>query len=86
MKVKAEERRAIDARKAARAVAKQARDSIKDIQRSQRGNSTSSKASGVKFKPRRRAVGARSRPKPVTPPPPAHIYTTRTGHTATLYK
>ena len=85
-KVKAEERRAIDARKAARAAAKQARDSVKGIQQSQRGRSTTLKASAVKSKPARRGVGARSHPKPATPPPPARTHTTRSGRTATLYK
>ena len=83
---KAEERQAIDARKAARATAKQARDAAKALQQSQRGNRITSQAPKVKQRPARHGVGARSRPKPVTPPPPAHTHTTRSGRVATLYK
>lgn len=83
-KVKAEERRAIDARKAARAAAKQAHDSPKDTPQFQRGKPTTSKASAVELKPVRRAVSARSRPKPATPPAP-RTHKLRSGRTATLY-
>ncbi|KAK7178381.1 hypothetical protein PSPO01_15567 [Paraphaeosphaeria sporulosa] len=86
VRIKAEERQAIDARKATRAAVKQARDSTKAIQQSQRCKPISSLASTVKQKPTRRGVGARSHPKPVTPPPPARTHTTRSGRTATLYR
>ncbi|KAL5371578.1 hypothetical protein DPSP01_014170 [Paraphaeosphaeria sporulosa] len=85
-RMKAEERRAIDVRKAAGAAVKQARDSIKAMQQSQRGKPIISKASAVKEKPARRGVGARSHPKPATPPPPARTHTTRSGRIATLYR
>jgi hypothetical protein len=85
-KVKAEERQAIDARKAARAAAKQARDAAKAIKQSQIGKSTTSRAFAVQNKPARRGVGARSHPKPATPPLPARTCTTRSGRTATLYR
>jgi hypothetical protein len=58
-KAKAEERVAIDERKAKRACQKQARDAEKALKLSQRGNHITSKASAVKQKPARRAVGAR---------------------------
>src|SRR5690242_18961469 len=82
----AEERRAIDARKAARTASKRASHSTKAIQQSQRGKSITSKASAAKQKSARRGVGARSHPKPVTPPLAARTHTTRSGRTATLYR
>jgi len=85
-RIKAEERQAINARKAARAASKRASDSTKAIQQSQRGKSITSKASAAKQKSARRGVGARSHPKPVTPPPAARTHTTRSGRTATLYR
>jgi hypothetical protein len=85
-RMKAEERQAIDAQKAARAAAKQVNNAAKALQLSQRGKTTTSKASAVKPKPVRRGVGGRSRPKPATPPPAARTHTTRSGRTATLYR
>lgn len=83
---KAEQRATIEERKAERARQKAARDAEKAVKSSQRGNRTSSKVTAVKTKPARRAVGARSHPKPATPPPPRATVTTRSGRTATKYK
>jgi hypothetical protein len=82
---KAEERAAIEKRKAERARQKQARDAEQALKLSQRGNSTTSRASAVRKKPARCAVGARRAPKPVTPPPQPRTHKTRSGRTATLY-
>ena len=84
-RVKAKKAEEAAERKVERERQRQARDAKKAIQLSQRGNRTTSKASAVKKKPARRAVGARSHPKPATPPPPARTHTTRSGRTATLY-
>jgi hypothetical protein len=83
---KAEERAAIDARKEQRRKDKEARDAAKALKLSQRGNRPTLKASAVKQKPARRAVGARSHPKPATPPLPRPTITTRSGRTATKYQ
>ncbi|KAJ8115409.1 hypothetical protein OPT61_g2929 [Boeremia exigua] len=84
--VKAKKAEEVAERKAERERQKQARDAQEALQLSQRGSKNTSKASIVKKKPARRGVGARSRPKPATPPPPARTHTTRSGRTATLYK
>ena len=84
--VKAKKAEEVAKRKAEKERQKQAHDAQEAIQLSQRGNKTASKASIVKKKPARRAVGARSHPIPATPPPPARTHTTRSGRTATLYK
>jgi hypothetical protein len=83
---KAEERAAIDARKEQRRKDKEARDATKALKLSQRGNRSTSKASAVKQKPARRAVGVRSHLKPATPPLPRPTITTRSGRTATKYQ
>ncbi|KAJ8113743.1 hypothetical protein OPT61_g4196 [Boeremia exigua] len=84
--VKAKKAEEVAERKAERERQKQARDAQEALQLSQRGSKNTSKASIVKKKPARRGVGARSRPKPATPPLPARTHTTRSGRTATLYK
>ncbi|KAF1933347.1 putative pogo transposable element [Didymella exigua CBS 183.55] len=83
---RAEERAAIDARKEQRRKDKEARNTAKALKVPQRGNCTTSKASAVKQKPARRAVGARSHPKSATPPLPRATVTTRSGRTATRYQ
>jgi len=70
--------------KAEREHQKQARDTQKAIQLSRRGNCTTPQASVAKKKPKRGAVGARSRPKPATPPREPPSRTTRHGRTSTL--
>jgi hypothetical protein len=84
-RVKAKKAKEVAERKVERERQKQSRDVEKALQLSQRGNHTTSKASAAKKKPARRAVGARSHPKPATPPSPARTHTTRSGRTATLY-
>lgn len=85
-RVKAKKAEEVAERKAEKQRQKEAHDAAKAIQQSQRGKTTTSKASAVKPKPVRRGVGARSQPKPATPPLPARTHTTRSGRTATLYK
>ena len=82
---KAEERAAIDARKEQRRIEKEARDAAKALKLSQRGNCPTSKAPAVKKKTARCGVGARSHPRPATPPPARPTVTTRSGRTATKY-
>ena len=82
---KAEERAAINARKEQRRKDKEARDAAKALKLSQRGKRLASKASAVKKKPTRRRVGARSHPRPVTPPPARPTIVTRSGRIATKY-
>ena len=82
--VKAKKAEEAAERKAEREHQKQARDTQKAIQLSRRGNCTTSQASAAKKKPRRGAVGARSHPKPATPPRELPSRTTRHGRTSTL--
>ena len=83
---RAEERAAINARKEQRRKEREARNSAKALELSQRGKTTSSKASVVKQKTMRRGVGARSHPRPITPPPARPTITTRSGRTAPKYQ
>ena len=83
--LKAKKAEEVAERKAEKERQKQARDAQQALQLPQRGNNRTLKASIVKKKPARRAVGACRAPKPVTPPPPPRTHQTRSGRTATLY-
>lgn len=85
-RAKAEERAAINARKEQRRKEKEAHNATKALKLSQRGNYPALKASAVKKKTARHSVGARSHPRPATPPPARLTVTTCSGRTTTKYQ
>ncbi|CAN9279314.1 unnamed protein product [Alternaria alternata] len=83
--IKAKKAEEVAERKVKRERQKQARDAQKAIQLSQRCRRTVLQASAHKSKPKRGAVGARSRPNPATPPPAPRTHKLRSGRTDTPY-
>ena len=83
--VKAKKAEEAAERQAKRKHQKQAHSTQKAIRLVRRGDFTASQASAAKKKPKRGTVGARSHPKPATPPPPPRTHTTRSRRIATLF-